>query len=114
MKPPTPAHKEGYMDDFLALCHVHSQQELSHHSCAMLHGIHDLFPSPSETGSTLEDSISIIKLESDCACAWSTTKQILRWLFDGANCTVSITKEKHDKLMTRVEKLLKDANKKRP
>jgi hypothetical protein len=112
MEPPTPAHKEVYMDDFLALCQAHSQQELLHHSRAMLHAIHDLFPPPSETGSTLEDPISITKLESDGA--WSTTKEILGWLFDGTTRTVSITKEKHDKLMTRIDELLKDANKKRP
>jgi hypothetical protein len=45
---------------------------------------------------------------------WSTTKEILGWLFDGTTHTVSITKEKHDKLMTRIDELLKDANKKRP
>ena len=111
-QPPTPAHKEVYMDDFLAMCQPNSRQDLLHHSRAMLHGIHDLFPPPSVTGSTLEDPISITKLESEGA--WSTTKEILGWLFDGANRTVSITKDKHDKLMTRIDELLQDSNKKRP
>ncbi|KAG7365483.1 hypothetical protein IV203_038687 [Nitzschia inconspicua] len=63
--PLPPALQEVYIDDFIALCPAQHLTHLQHHSRAMLHAIHDLFPPPDITGSTMEDPISIKKLATE-------------------------------------------------
>jgi hypothetical protein len=105
--PPTPTPpslKEVYMDDFIALCQARHITHLQHHSRAMLHAIHDLFPPPAVTGSTMEDPISISKLTSEGP--WSTTKEVLGWVLNGQHRTVSITQAKGDSLTAQLNSML--------
>ena len=95
--PVTLAHFfEVYMDDFIAYLQAQSLEELLHVSRALLHAIHDVFPPPHLTGSSMEDPISHKKLLLDGI--WSTTKEILGWHFNGHNRTISITDDKASKL----------------
>ena len=89
-------HPEVYMDDFIGCCQPTCLEDLTHHSRAMLHAIHDIFPPSNLTGSPLEDPISAKKLKEEGA--WSTQKEVLGWLLDGANRTISITDAKATKL----------------
>jgi hypothetical protein len=61
--PVTLAHfSEVYMDDFITYMQAQSTRELLHVTRALLHAIHDIFPPPGLTGSTMEDPISHKKL----------------------------------------------------
>ena len=91
---------EVYMDDFIAYLQAQSQAQLLHISRALLHAIHDIFPPPTLTGSTMEDPISHKKLLLDGI--WSTTKEILGWFFNGSTRTISITDSKATKLITNL------------
>ena len=97
---PSPAHLahffEVYMDDFIAYLQASSQAELLHVSRALLHAIHDIFPPPSITGSTMEDPISYKKLLLDGI--WATTKEVLGWYLNGHDRTISITEDKANKI----------------
>ncbi|KAG7352982.1 hypothetical protein IV203_009030 [Nitzschia inconspicua] len=101
--PLPPALQEVYIDDFIALCPAKHLTHLQHHSRAMLHAIHDLFPPPDITGSTMEDPISIKKLASEGT--WSTTKEVLGWLLNGQERTVSITYQKFQKVTSQISTL---------
>jgi len=93
------------MDDFIAYLQATSSSELLHVSRALLHAIHDIFPPPSLTGSSMEDPISHKKLLLDGI--WSTTKEILGWLFNGQERTLSITEEKADKITANLLEIKK-------
>ncbi|KAG7360527.1 hypothetical protein IV203_035626 [Nitzschia inconspicua] len=101
--PLPPALQEVYIDDFIALCPAQHLTRLQHHSRAMLHAIHDLFPPPDITGSTMEDPISIKKLASEGT--WSTTKEVLGWLLNGQQRTFSITDQKFQKVTSQISTL---------
>jgi hypothetical protein len=97
--PVTLAHFfEVYMDDFIAYLQAQSTRELLHVTRALLHAIHDIFPPPALTGSTMEDPISHKKLLIDGI--WATTKEILGWYINGKDRTISITTSKATTLLT--------------
>jgi hypothetical protein len=91
---------EVYMDDFIAYLQATSQAELLHVSRALLHAIHDIFPPPTLTGSSMEDPISYKKLLLDGI--WATTKEVLGWYFNGHTRTISITDDKANKLQANL------------
>jgi hypothetical protein len=83
---------EVYMDDFIAFLQAQSTAELLHVTRALLHAIHDIFPPPELTGSTMEDPISHKKLLLDGI--WATAKEILGWYINGKDRTLSISLSK--------------------
>jgi hypothetical protein len=95
---------EVYVDDFLPVVQSCQKADLLHVTRATLHAIYDLFPPPALTGSTLEEPVSIKKLLDEGA--WATTKEILGWKLNGIDRTISISKEKYDKLIKRLDTVL--------
>jgi len=103
--PPTALirHLEVYMDDFIAAAQLTNHLQLRQFSRAILHAIHDVFPPPSRTNSTMPDPISLTKLRQEGV--WSTTKEILGWHFDGTTRTISITPEKANKIKHKLNSI---------
>ena len=54
---------EGFVDDFINICHPKSQESLLHLSQLLLHRIHTVFPPSSVTKYGSPDPISEEKLE---------------------------------------------------
>jgi hypothetical protein len=76
-------------------------------SCAALHGIHYIFPSPAVTGHTDgKDPISLKKLLRVDA-QWSPQKEILGFIVDGENKTVGISDAKANDIVAEIRKILK-------
>ena len=53
---------EVYIDNFIQLTQTTSKTQLLYLSCALLHAIHSIFPSPSVTSGTEEDPVAMKKL----------------------------------------------------
>ena len=53
---------EVYINDFIQLAQTTDKAQLLHLSCALLHAIHSVFPSPSITRGTEEDPVAMKKL----------------------------------------------------
>ena len=70
----------------------------------MLHGIHTIFPPPSVSGHNGFDPISEGKLEKGEG-TWSTTKEILGWVFDGKRATIQLPPPKCEKIITLIKKI---------
>ena len=103
---PHDIHKliEVYVDDFAPMLQTHSYDEVVHITRALLHAINDIFPPPDLTNSHLAHPISIKKLIEEGA--WSTEKELLGWVFNGVERTISITDEKYTKLLTQLNALI--------
>ena len=75
---------EVCIDDFIIqLAQTSDQTQLTHLSRALLHAIHAVFPLPAITGHNGEDLVSLKKLQQREG-TWDTKKEILGWVFDGA------------------------------
>jgi len=85
---------EVFIDDYIGLLQSSDTQALRHHSRALLHAIHQIFPPPAATGATSEDPISHKKLVLDGEGIWDTTKEILGWMFDGLHRTMQLPAKK--------------------
>lgn len=85
---------EVFVDDYIGLLQSTDVHALRHHSRALLHGIHQVFPPPTATGATSEDPISHKKLVVDGEGIWDTTKEILGWIFDGLHRTMQLPAKK--------------------
>lgn len=87
---------EVYMDDYIGLAIPALQPHLRHVANAIMHGIHDVFPSnPLDT----EDPISLKKLKKGDG-AWMLRKDILGFTFDGERKTLWLESSKRDLLLT--------------
>ena len=97
---------EVYVDDYCALLQATDEATIRHHSRALLHAIHQLFPPPTATGHDGEDPTSHKKLIQDQEGVWATRKEILGWIFDGAERTITLPPKKVDTLRDTIQTLL--------
>jgi hypothetical protein len=81
---------EVFVDDFIGLLQSSNEHDLRHHSRALLHAIHQVFPPPMATGHNSEDPISHKKLVLEGEGIWSTVKEILGWVFNGLERTIQL------------------------
>jgi hypothetical protein len=84
---------EVYVDDFIQLAQTTDPTQLRHLSRAILTAIHSVFPPPSVTGHDGEDPVSLKKLQKGDGL-WTTKKEILGWLFDGAKRCIELPPDK--------------------
>lgn len=84
---------EVYVDDFIAMAQCRDKDKLRHISRSLLHAIHEVFPPPSITGHNGEDPISLKKLKAGDG-TWSTTKEILGWIFNGKSRCIELKLER--------------------
>ena len=97
---------EVFVDDFIGATNNLTRTHLEHFSRAMLFGVHSVFPPPDITGHQGEDPISQKKLHQGEG-TWSHTKEILGWLVDGLNFTLSLLPEKCEKIVKLIKKVCK-------
>jgi len=86
-----------FVDDFVGATNNSDKSHLQHFSRAMLYGVHSIFPPPDVSGHHGQDPISQKKMDQGNG-TWSTMKEILGWLVDGANFTIQLTPDKCEKL----------------
>ena len=98
---------EVYVDDFCALVQSTDEDVIRHHSRALLHAIHEIFPPPEVTGHAGENPISQQKLVEEQEGVWAIRKEILGWIFDGLQRTMELPTEKVDKLRRAINNLLR-------
>ena len=96
---------EVFVDDYIGLLQSTDPDALRHHSRALLHAIHQIFPPPAATGHDGEDPISYKKLVTDGEGIWDTVKEILGWVFDGLHRTMQLPTHK----VVKIRETIKDA-----
>ena len=97
---------EVFVDNFIGCTDKTTKEHLQQFSQAMLHGIHEIFPPPSVTGHSGGDPISekkLTKLEE----LWDNVKEILGWVLNGANFTISLPPEKIKSIQFRIKQILR-------
>ena len=96
---------EVYVDDFAGAVQCTNPDVLLHHSRALLHAIHSIFPPP-PPGNTDPDRepVSLKKLQEEGI--WAFQKEILGWIFDGINRTIELPPGKLTKIRAAVKELL--------
>ena len=97
---------EVFVDDFIAATNNGSPQHLRKLSRAMLHAIHSVFPPPDITGHVGGDPVSIKKIEKGEG-KWNTTQEILGWIIDGINYTITLPEKKQEKIIDQINRCLK-------
>ena len=97
---------EVYVDDYIALIQSTDPEVLRHHSRALLHAIHQIFPPPEATGHDGENPISLKKLILEGEGIWDTTKEILGWVFDGFERTMQLPQSKVEKLRATINDII--------
>ena len=97
---------EIYVDDFIGATNDLSINNLTRLSRGMLHGIHTIFPPPNVTGHCGFDPISESKLNKGEG-QWAYSKEILGWVFDGQNFTITLPPEKCKKITNLIKRLLR-------
>ena len=95
---------EVFVDDFIAATNNADPTHLRHFSRAMLYGVHSIFPPPDITGHAGQDPISQKKLAQGEG-TWTTTKEILGWLVDGAKFTIQLTPDKCKKISKQIKRI---------
>jgi hypothetical protein len=90
---------EVNVDDFIGLAIATSQEQLEHVAQAIMHGIHDVFPSDDVKEN---DPISYKKLKKE-ECRCDLNKEILGFDFDGDAKTMILGKSKLQFLLTTVK-----------
>ena len=98
---------EVYVDDYIGLVQSKDPEILRHHSRALLHAIHQIFPPPTATGHDGEDPISYKKLAIEGEGIWDTRKEILGWIFDGLCRTMQLPEKKIESLRETTQTILK-------
>ena len=98
---------EVYCDDYVGLLQSTNPAVLRHHSRALLHAIHQIFPPPTATGHSGEEPISLKKLVIDGEGIWDTRKEILGWFFDGLHRTMELPPKKVDSLRDTIRSTLR-------
>jgi len=97
---------EVYMDDFIGLAQAPTHQDLVHFTRAVLHGIHTVFPPPTNMQPEQDEPIAIAKLNKGDG-RWATQKEILGWLFDGTTRCINLPKEKIDNIIRSIKDITK-------
>ena len=119
-KPPPPGHHafqkykdqfphlyEVYVDDYVGLVQSSNRRVLRHHSRALLHAIHQIFPPvPGEDKS--DDPISYKKLVLEGEGIWDTRKELLGWIFDGMERTLELPPRKVADLRETIKIILRN------
>ena len=98
---------ECFVDDYIGLVQTTDPAQLRHHSRALLHAIHQIFPPPDATGDTGEDPISYKKLVTEGEGIWATRKEILGWIFDGFHRTMQLPPKKVTKIRDTIQSILR-------
>jgi hypothetical protein len=98
---------EVYLDDYIGLLQSTDPELMRHHSRALLHAIHQIFPPPTATGHDGEDPISHKKLVLEGEGIWDTRKEILGWIFDGLHRTMVLPPQKIDNLRDTIQTTLR-------
>jgi len=90
---------EVYVDDFIGMIQGPAKPDLIRFTRAVLHGIHKIFPPP--TDNTMMDDndepIALKKLQQGDGL-WATSKEILGWMFDGLTRCIALPATKVTKL----------------
>ena len=97
---------EVFVDDFMAITNNTDPKNLRDISRAMLHAIHAVFPPPEITGHSGEDPVSVKKIDNGDG-KWSYLKEILGWMIDGKDYTISLPESKLKKLDALIRKIRK-------
>ena len=97
---------EVFVDDFIGLVQCTDETVLRHHTRALFHAIHSIFPPVTVTGHDGEDPISEKKLNQGEG-VWDTRKEILGWICDGVARTIELPPPKVEKLVTRITTILR-------
>ena len=98
---------EVYVDDYIGLLQSTDPEVLRHHSRALLHAIHQIFPPPAATGHDGEDPISIKKLVLEGEGIWDTVKEILGWIFNGLERTIQLPPRKVTALRDNIKSIIR-------
>ena len=97
---------EVYVDDYIGAIQSTNPKDLRHHSRALLHAIHSIFPAVDEGRAHPEDPISKKKMDKGDG-VWAFRKELLGWIFDGLQRTIELPPEKVDKLHSTVTGVLR-------
>jgi len=89
---------EVYVDDFIGMIQGPSKGDLLCFTWAMLHGIHKIFPPPKEKNIMDDDEPIALKKLQQGDSLWSTSKEILGWMFDGLTHCIALPATKVEKL----------------
>lgn len=105
-----------YVDDYTGAVQSTHPEVLRHHSRALLHGIHSIFPkAPEDSTNPAEDEpVSLKKLREDKEGVWAFRKEILGWIFDGIARTIELPPGKLHKIRSQVKELLRTGHTKLP
>ena len=98
---------EVYVDDYIGALQATDPEVLRHHSRALLHAIHQIFPPPAATGHEGEDPISYKKLVLDGEGVWDVRKEILGWIFDGLDRTMQLPATKVQSLCSTIKNIIR-------
>ena len=99
---------EVFVDDYIGLVQSTDESILRHHSRALLHGIHQIFPPPIATGhASKDDPISLKKLIIEGDGIWDTVKEILGWIFNGLERTMQLPPHKVKTLRDTIKQTLR-------
>ena len=97
---------EVYIDDFINAIQCTDPAVLLHHSRALLHAIHSIFPAaPDPIADPDDEPISLKKLKEGDGI-WAFRKEILGWIFDGINRTIELPPEKLQKIRHTLKKVI--------
>ena len=97
---------EVFVDDYIGLVQSTDPAVLRHHSRALLHAIHQIFP-PVPGPDKTNDPVSYKKLVLEGEGIWDTKKEILGWIFDGMSRTLQLPPNKLEKLHTSIRQILR-------
>ena len=105
IKPPTPTPTktlfECFVDDFMAITNDLCEENLTNISRTMLYAIHAIFPPPDVTGHEGEDSVSIKKIDNGDG-RWNYIKEILGWIINGRDYTITLPPERLEKILLQI------------
>lgn len=97
---------EVFVDDFIYALQCTHPQALLHHSRALLHAIHSVFPAaPDPQGNPDDEPVSLKKLKEGEG-VWAFRKEILGWIFDGIHRTIELPPGKLKKIRDAVKTVL--------
>ena len=98
---------EVYVDDFAGAIQCTHPPALLHHSRALLHAIHSIFPpSPDPVKDPDDEPVSLKKLHEGEGI-WAFRKEILGWIFDGITRTIELPPGKLKKIRDLSKQVLR-------
>ena len=106
-------HLECYVDDYICLLQSSDPKILRGAARSILTAIHDIFPPTHVTKFQGEDPISIQKILKGEG-VWSTSKEILGWMFDGITRCIAMPPDKHAKLQAEIRVVQRAARRRCP